>query len=143
MLETWLEARAMTRFTVEFDDTVLSPKRFRYHVLRVLSVSKHRQFLTKRQHGKCHLCHGTLNLKVKAQTPLAVEVHHFTPVKQFAYNVAKWPNLSEAYKSCHALKNLRAMHHGCNQKQNRLRGPNAYFKKGDRRTHGWVLEGSR
>jgi hypothetical protein len=107
------------KFTVEFDDEVLSQVRFRFHVLRTLSVGKHRRILMERQRGECPVCHETLDLRARSGTPLAVQVDHVVSVKQFASDINRWPNLNDAYRSCHSLENLRAIHHRCNQRRNR------------------------
>ena len=98
--------------TYEFDDTVLSPGRFRYHVLCALAVRKNLSELLRRQRRKCPLCKGK-------EGPLdnRAQVDHIKPVKWFAYNLAL--TLTEAYRQCHALSNLRAVHPKCNNARNR------------------------
>lgn len=97
--------------TYEFDDEVLKPGRFRFHVLRVLSVSRHKKMLLEKQNGMCALCDGALIDDVV--------VDHIISVKQFAYDLSI--PLTEAYVRCHALENLRAVHSKCNSFRNRLR----------------------
>jgi hypothetical protein len=36
-------------------------------------------------------------------------------VKEFAYDVARWPDLTAAYLECHAFENLQVVHSTCNQ----------------------------
>ena len=98
--------------TYEFDDAVLSPQRFRFHVLRTLSVGKHRRELIKKQKGICPLCKGKWGILDNR-----AHVDHIKPVKLFAENL-KLP-LTEAYVKCHSLKNLRAVHAKCNNERNR------------------------
>jgi 5-methylcytosine-specific restriction endonuclease McrA len=93
----------------EFDDEVLKPGRFRFHVPRVLSVNKHKKVLLEKQNGICPLCNGAL-------VDDAV-VDHIISVKQFAYNLSI--PLTDAYVQCHALDNLRAVHSKCNNFRNR------------------------
>jgi hypothetical protein len=106
-------ARPMMQ-TYEFDDAVLSPQRFRFHVLRTLSVKKHRRALVEKQKGVCPLCNGE-------RGPLDDRacVDHIKTVKSFADNLAL--PLTEAYLQCHALDNLRAVHPACNGERNRKR----------------------
>ncbi len=98
--------------TYEFDDAVLSPKRFRFHVLRCLSVKKHRRVLVEKQKGVCPLCNGECG-------PLDSRAHvdHIISVKSFADNLTL--PLTEAYLRCHAPDNLRAVHPKCNSDRNR------------------------
>jgi 5-methylcytosine-specific restriction endonuclease McrA len=98
----------MTQY--EFDDAVLSPGRFRFHVLRVLSVGKHRKALVEKQEGRCPLCGESL-------ADSSVTVDHIVSVKTFAYDLSI--PLTDAYRRCHALDNLRAVHRACNNKRNR------------------------
>jgi 5-methylcytosine-specific restriction endonuclease McrA len=95
----------------EFDDAVLSPERFRFHVLRTLSVKKHRKVLVARQNGVCPICKDTFTDDDR------VHVDHIEPVKTFAANLAL--PLTDAYRQCHALDNLRAVHAHCNSDRNR------------------------
>ena len=95
--------------TYEFDDEVLSPERFRFHVLRALSVRKYRRQLIEKQKGKCAL--GNHRLGRRAQ------VDHKISVRDFAYNLSI--PLTEAYRRCHALENLRAVCLKCNNARNR------------------------
>jgi hypothetical protein len=99
--------------TYEFDDAVLSPQRFRFHVLRTLSVRKYRQVLIEKQNHICPLCNN------EKGGPLDNRAHvdHIISVKWFADNVAL--PLTEAYLQCHALENLRAVHPKCNNDRNR------------------------
>jgi len=104
--------------TYEFDDAVLSPGRFRFHVLRALAVRKYRRLLIEKQKGVCPLCNCE-------RRPLDSRAHvdHIIPVRWFAYNVTL--PLTEAYRQCHALDNLRAVHPECNNDRNRRgRNPN-------------------
>ena len=98
--------------TYEFDDAVLSPGRFRFHVLRTLSVKKHLRVLLEKQGRVCPLCKGE-------RGPLDDRAHvdHIVPVKWFADNLTL--PLTEAYLRCHALDNLRAVHPKCNNDRNR------------------------
>lgn len=98
--------------TYEFDDTVLPPQRFRFHVLRTLSVGKHRSELIKQQNGICPLCKGA-----RGTLDSRAHVDHIRPVKWFADNLTL--PLTEAYIQCHALENLRAVHPECNRNRNR------------------------
>jgi hypothetical protein len=100
--------------TYEFDDAVLSQERFRFHVLRILSVRKYRRALVEKQGGICPLCKGELG-------PLDSRacVDHIVPVKSFAADLVL--PLTEAYLRCHALNNLRAVHSKCNGDRNRKR----------------------
>lgn len=100
--------------TYEFDDAVLSPKRFRFHVIRTLSVTKHRQKLIEKQKNVCPICKG-----VRGPLDRRAQVDHIKPVKWFADNL-ELP-LTEAYLQCHALDNLRAVHPECNSGRNRRR----------------------
>jgi hypothetical protein len=95
--------------TYKFDDKVLTPQRFRFHVLRTLSAGKHRQVLIKKQKGICPICKRALDGRA--------HVDHIKPVKWFADNLAL--PLTEAYIKCHALENLRAVHQKCNNARNR------------------------
>jgi 5-methylcytosine-specific restriction endonuclease McrA len=97
--------------TYEFDDTVLSPERFRFHVLRTLSTRKHRRQLIEKQKGKCTLCNHRLGK--------LAQVDHIIPVKEFAYNLAI--PLTEAYLRCHESNNLRMVCAKCNNARNRKR----------------------
>ena len=98
--------------TYEFDDAALSPQRFRFHVLRTLSVGKHRKTLIEKQKGICPLCEGKLGL-----LDSRAHVDHIKSVKEFAENLAL--PLTKAYIHCHALENLRAVHPKCNSDRNR------------------------
>lgn len=102
--------------TYKFDDKILAPERFRFHVLRTLSVRKYHgpgliQELIKKQKGICPICKGGRKLDSRAQ------VDHIVTVKEFA-NKLTLP-LTKAYKQCRDLKNLRAVHPKCNNAQNR------------------------
>ena len=68
--------------TYEFDDDVLSPQRFRFHVLRTLSVGKHRRALIEKQNGICPLCKGA-----RSTLDSRAHVDHIKPVKWFADNL--------------------------------------------------------
>jgi 5-methylcytosine-specific restriction endonuclease McrA len=98
--------------TYEFDDSVLSPERFRFHVLRTLSVREYRQTLLKKQDYICPLCKGS-----RGRLDDHAQVDHIIPVKWFADNLAL--PLTEAYKQCHDVTNLRAVHSECNNARNR------------------------
>jgi len=100
--------------TYEFDDAVLSPERFRFHVLRVLSVRKHLPALLERQERVCLLCNGR-----RGPHNVKAHVDHIKSVKSFAYDL-QIP-LMEAYEECHAPENLRAVHQKCNSDRNRKR----------------------
>lgn len=84
----------------EFDDEILTPRRFRFHVLRGLAVKRYRRELIAKQIGVCPLCprDNPRPLDSKAQ------VHHIKSVKEFADDLSI--PLTEAYKRCHALDNL-------------------------------------
>jgi 5-methylcytosine-specific restriction endonuclease McrA len=98
--------------TYEFDDAVLSPRRFRFHVLRCLSVKKYRRDLVKNQNGVCPLCKGE-------RGPLDSRAHvdHIISVRAFADDLTV--PLTEAYIRCHAFENLQAVHPKCNSDRNR------------------------
>ena len=93
--------------TYEFDDAILEPGRFRFHVLRVLSVTKYRKELIARQNGKCKICGRPLDD--------SAEVHHIIAVKKFAYDLTI--PLTEAYVRCHSPDNLQAVHVACHRAQ--------------------------
>ncbi|HVB88549.1 MAG TPA: hypothetical protein VNK23_17955 [Candidatus Dormibacteraeota bacterium] len=98
--------------TYEFDDAVLPPERFRFHVLRTLSVKKYCRKLVEKQGGICPLCKDRDHpLDGRAQ------VDHIISVKSFADDLSI--PLTEAYMRCHALNNLRAVHPECNNARNR------------------------
>jgi 5-methylcytosine-specific restriction endonuclease McrA len=97
--------------TYEFDDTILSPQRFRFHVLRTLSVGKHRPKLIEKPNGICSLCKGA-----RGALDSRAHVDHIKPVEWFAENLTL--PLTEAYIQCHAPENLRAVHPECNRNRN-------------------------
>ena len=97
--------------TYQFDDAVLPPGRFRFHVLRPLAVRKHLPELLKRQKGKCALCSKRLDEQA--------QVDHIKSVKSFAYDLSM--PLTEAYVRCHSIKNIRAICAKCNNARNRKR----------------------
>lgn len=106
----------MTMRTYEFDDEVMTPEMFRFHVIRTHSVRKGFgktlvPSLIKRQRGECPLCGKKLRVSQK------LHVDHVISVKQFAHDLAI--PLTEAYKRCHAMDNLRVVHASCNNARNR------------------------
>ncbi len=100
--------------TYRFDDAVLSPGRFRFHVLCALNVHKYLDELIMKQKRRCPLCKGKLGPLDKRSV-----VDHIRTVKSFAYDL-KIP-LTKAYLRCHDIGNLRAVHRKCNSDRNRHR----------------------
>jgi 5-methylcytosine-specific restriction endonuclease McrA len=96
--------------TYEFDDEILTPRRFRFHVLRCLAVKRYRRELVAKQKGVCPLCptDSPRLLDSKAQ------VHHIKSVKEFADDLSI--PLTEAYKRCHAPENLQAVCPECHKR---------------------------
>ena len=104
--------------TYTFDDRILSPGRFRFHVLRPLRVSNHLDALIRRQRGKCPLCKGKRGPLDRGRTDnFRPVVDHMRTIRSFAYDLTI--PLTKAYQQCHALTNLRAVHHKCNSARNR------------------------
>jgi len=90
----------------------LKEEQVRFNVLRTLSVRRyygHRliEDLMEQQNRKCAICHKSLGRQK--------QVDHIISVKKFSEKI-KLP-IKEAYKRCHALKNLQAVHMKCNNKK--------------------------
>lgn len=111
-----MKALRMLR-TYRFDDAVLSPGRFRFHVLCALNVHRYLDELIRKQKRRCPLCKGKLGPLDERSV-----VDHIRTVKSFAYDL-KIP-LTKAYLRCHDIRNLRAVHRKCNSDRNRHREGN-------------------
>ena len=105
--------------TYEFDDAVLTPRKFRRHVLRCPSVRKYRQRLIEDQNKVCPVCKGKQGpLDSFQKSPkLRVQVDHIRSVKSFADDLTI--PLTEAYQQCRDVRNLQAVHAICNNARNR------------------------
>lgn len=93
-------------------DKFLTKIQKRRCVLRILNVRRHYgrrliEELIAKQNRRCAICGKPLDKKV--------QVDHKKSVKDFAKDT-NLP-LEKAYKQCHALKNLQAVHMKCNNEK--------------------------